>query len=135
MRTWAPESAASRQSASASAVLPMPASPLIRTRLPRPSRAAVRRSCRRASSRSRPTRGGGGVGEDDLTAMRDLANVEQDASSKVHRSSGTHRGAEEAGIAEEDETWDARLIFASRTPEEAIGAPCSTRPAPNWLGL
>ena len=61
------------QSASASAVLPMPASPPIRTRLPRPPCAAVRRSCRRASSRSRPTRGGGGAGDDDLTSMRDLA--------------------------------------------------------------
>ena len=69
----APASAASRQSASARAVLPMPASPPIRTRLPRPSRAAARRSCRRASSRSRPTRGGGVVGDDDLTSMRDLA--------------------------------------------------------------
>jgi hypothetical protein len=51
----------------------MPASPPIRMRLPRPPRAAVRRSCRRASSRSRPTRGGGSVGEDDVTSMRDLA--------------------------------------------------------------
>src|SRR5215217_999551 len=73
MRTWAPESAASRQSASARAVFPMPASPLIRTRPPRPSRVAARQPCRRASSRSRPTRGGDGTGDDDLTSMRDLA--------------------------------------------------------------
>src|SRR5215217_8890093 len=56
----------------------MPASPLIRTRLPRPPCAAVRRLRRRASSRSRPT-SGGVVGDGDRTSMRDLADVEQTA--------------------------------------------------------
>src|SRR5262249_47331538 len=53
------------------------ASPAIRTRPPRPPCAAVRRSRRRASSRSRPTRGGGVVGDGDRTSMRDLVDGEQ----------------------------------------------------------
>jgi hypothetical protein len=46
--------------------------------------------------------------------MRDLADVEHDASSKEHGPSGTHRGAEGTGIADEHKTWGGQLKFASR---------------------
>ena len=54
--------------------------------------------------------------------MRDLANVEQDASSKVHRSSGTHSESGGASVANEDETWDGQLMLVSRTLDDAMSA-------------
>ena len=65
-RTSAPCSPASRQSVSASAVLPMPASPPISTRLPCPASAAARCSRRTPSSRSRPTNVTGVFGDEGV---------------------------------------------------------------------